>query len=52
MLALLAVPLAAAPVVAVLRRTDGPSLVGALIGTVRLQLATSLLLAAGLWASG
>jgi 1,4-dihydroxy-2-naphthoate polyprenyltransferase len=51
LVALLAVPLAVAPVRAVLRRTDGPGLVGALVGTVRLQLVTSLLLAGALWAS-
>ena len=46
--ALLAAPLALAPATAVLRRTDGPGLVGALVGTVRLQLVTCLLLAGGL----
>ena len=52
LLALLAAPLAVAPVAAMLRRTDGPGLIAALVGTVRLQLVTCLLLAAGLWASG
>jgi 1,4-dihydroxy-2-naphthoate polyprenyltransferase len=46
---LAAVPLAAAPVRLVRTRTDGPGLVAALGATARLQLAVSLLLAAGLW---
>jgi 1,4-dihydroxy-2-naphthoate octaprenyltransferase len=52
LVALLAAPLAIDPVARVLRRTDGPGLIGALVGTVRLQLATCLLLAGALWASG
>jgi 1,4-dihydroxy-2-naphthoate octaprenyltransferase len=48
LVALLAAPLALAPAATVLRRADGPALVGALVGTVRLQLVTCLLLAGGL----
>jgi 1,4-dihydroxy-2-naphthoate octaprenyltransferase len=51
LVALLAVPLAVPPVTRLLRRTDGPGLIGALVGTVRLQLVTCLLLAGALWAS-
>jgi 1,4-dihydroxy-2-naphthoate octaprenyltransferase len=46
---LAAVPLAVAPVRLVRTRTDGPGLIAALGATARLQLATSLLLTAGLW---
>jgi 1,4-dihydroxy-2-naphthoate octaprenyltransferase len=49
--ALAAAPLAVAPVRLVRTRGDGPGLVAALGATARLQLAVSLLLAAGLWAS-
>jgi 1,4-dihydroxy-2-naphthoate octaprenyltransferase len=48
LLSWLALPLAAAPVRAVLRRTDGPALNGALAATARLHLVFGLLLAAGL----
>jgi 1,4-dihydroxy-2-naphthoate octaprenyltransferase len=48
---LAAVPLAIAPVRLVRTRSDGPGLIAALGATARLQLAVSLLLAAGLWAS-
>jgi 1,4-dihydroxy-2-naphthoate octaprenyltransferase len=46
----LALPLAVAPVRAMLTRHDPPALIAALIGTVRLQLALAVLLAIGLWA--
>ncbi len=49
LLALLAAPLAARPLAAVMTRTDGPSLNGALAGTGALLAAFSVLLAAGLW---
>ena len=48
LLALLALPLAVRPVRLVLTRTDPPSLVAALVGTARLELAFSVLLALGL----
>jgi 1,4-dihydroxy-2-naphthoate polyprenyltransferase len=48
---LAAVPLAVVPVRLVRTRGDGPGLIAALGATARLQLAVSLLLAAGLWAS-
>jgi len=48
--AVLALPLASAPVRAMLTRTDPPGLVAALLGTVRFQLALSALLAIGLFA--
>jgi 1,4-dihydroxy-2-naphthoate polyprenyltransferase len=48
---LAAVPLAVTPVRLVRTRTDGPGLIAALGATARLQLVTSLLLAAGLWVS-
>jgi 1,4-dihydroxy-2-naphthoate polyprenyltransferase len=48
---LAAVPLAVPPVRLVRTRTDGPGLIAALGATARLQLVTSVLLAAGLWAS-
>lgn len=51
LLALVAAPLAIRPVSLVLRRNDPPSLIEALGGTARLQLAYSVLLAVGLWAS-
>ena len=50
-LALLAVPLAVPPLRLVSTRRDPPSLVAALVGTARLQLVTSALLAFGLWRS-
>jgi 1,4-dihydroxy-2-naphthoate polyprenyltransferase len=46
---LAALPLAVVPVHLVRTRTDGPGLIAALGATARLQLATSLLLTAGLW---
>ena len=50
LLALLAAPLAVAPVAAACcTRPDPPSLVAALIGTVRFQLVLAVLLAVGLW---
>jgi len=51
LLALVAAPLAIRPVSLVLRRNDPPSLIEALGGTARLQLAYSILLSVGLWAS-
>ncbi|HEX2373291.1 MAG TPA: 1,4-dihydroxy-2-naphthoate polyprenyltransferase [Actinomycetota bacterium] len=48
---LAALPLAVAPVRLVRTRGDGPGLIAALGATARLQLAVSLLLAAGLWLS-
>jgi len=48
LLALLAVPLAVPPLRIVASQTDPPSLVQALIGTARLQLVLSVLLAVGL----
>jgi 1,4-dihydroxy-2-naphthoate polyprenyltransferase len=50
LLAILALPLAVAPVRAMLTRYDPPGLVAALIGTVRFQLVLAVLLAIGLWA--
>jgi 1,4-dihydroxy-2-naphthoate octaprenyltransferase len=50
LLAVLALPLAVAPVRAMLTRHDPPGLIAALIGTVRFQLVLSVLLALGLWA--
>jgi 1,4-dihydroxy-2-naphthoate polyprenyltransferase len=50
LLAVLALPLAVAPVRAMLTRHDPPGLITALIGTVRFQLVLSVLLAIGLWA--
>jgi 1,4-dihydroxy-2-naphthoate octaprenyltransferase len=50
LLALLAFPLAVAPVRAMLTRHDPPGLIAALVGTVRFQLVLSALLAVGLWA--
>ena len=50
LLAVLALPLAVAPVRAMLTRHDPPRLVAALIGTVRFQLVLCALLAIGLWA--
>jgi 1,4-dihydroxy-2-naphthoate octaprenyltransferase len=50
LIAVLALPLAPAPVRAMLTRTDPPGLVAALLGTVRFQLALSVLLAIGLFA--
>src|SRR5215217_6027474 len=51
LLALAALPLAAAPVRLVRTRTDGPGLIAALGATARLQLVLSLLLTVGLWLS-
>ena len=51
LLALAAAPLAITPVRLVRTRSDPPSLVAALVGTVRFQLALAALLAAGLWIS-
>jgi 1,4-dihydroxy-2-naphthoate polyprenyltransferase len=51
LIALAALPLAAGPARLVLRRTDGPGLIAALVGTARLQLAVCALLALGLWLS-
>lgn len=48
LLALAALPLAIRPSLMVLTRSDPPSLVAALVGTVRLELALALLLAIGL----
>ncbi len=48
LLVLVAIPLAARPLGAVMTRTDGPALNGALAGTGALLAAFSLLLAAGL----
>src|SRR5205823_2561946 len=50
LLAILALPLAVAPVRAMLTRHDPPGLVAALIGTVRFQLVLAAFLALGLWA--
>jgi len=49
LLGLLSAPLAVAPARTMLTRDDPPALVGALVGTVRFQLACSLLFAVGLW---
>ncbi|HWC10270.1 MAG TPA: 1,4-dihydroxy-2-naphthoate polyprenyltransferase [Acidimicrobiales bacterium] len=49
LLALAAAPLAAGPVRTVATRRDPRSLVAALVGTARLQLVLSVLLAVGLW---
>jgi 1,4-dihydroxy-2-naphthoate polyprenyltransferase len=51
LLALAAAPLAITPARLVRTRSDPPSLVAALVGTVRFQLALAALLAAGLWIS-
>ena len=51
LLGLVAAPLAVAPVRLVRTRSDPPSLVAALVGTVRFQLVLAGLLAAGLWLS-
>jgi 1,4-dihydroxy-2-naphthoate octaprenyltransferase len=50
-LGLLAAPLAIAPYRTVRTKSDPPSLVAALVGTVRFQLAIAVLLAIGLWVS-
>jgi 1,4-dihydroxy-2-naphthoate octaprenyltransferase len=50
LLAVLALPLAIAPVRAMLTRHDPPGLIAALVGTVRFQLVLSALLAVGLLA--
>jgi 1,4-dihydroxy-2-naphthoate octaprenyltransferase len=50
-LGLVGAPLARLPLRTIATRSDPPSLVAALVGTARLQLATSALLALGLWAS-
>jgi 1,4-dihydroxy-2-naphthoate octaprenyltransferase len=47
--ALVTAVLAVPPARLVLTRADGPGLIAALVGTVRLQLATSLILAVALW---
>ncbi len=49
LLAVLALPVAVAPVRAMLTRRDPPGLIAALIGTVRFQLVLAALLAIGLW---
>jgi 1,4-dihydroxy-2-naphthoate octaprenyltransferase len=49
LLALAAAPLAITPIRLVRTRSDPPSLVAALLGTVRFQLALAVLLAVGLW---
>ena len=46
---MLALPLAIAPVRAMLTRHDPPGLIAALVGTVRFQLVLAVLLAVGLW---
>ncbi len=51
LLALLAAPLLIVPIRNVRTRSDPPSLIAALVGTVRFQLALALLLATGLWVS-
>jgi 1,4-dihydroxy-2-naphthoate polyprenyltransferase len=51
LITLAALPLAVAPVRLVRTRSDGPGLIAALGATARLQLAVSVLLAAGLWLS-
>jgi len=51
LLAMAALPLAVRPVRLVRGRSDGSGLVAALAGAARLQLAVSVLLAAGLWVS-
>jgi 1,4-dihydroxy-2-naphthoate octaprenyltransferase len=50
LLAVLALPLAVAPVRAMLTRHDPPGLIAALVGTVRFQVVLCVLLAIGLWA--
>jgi 1,4-dihydroxy-2-naphthoate octaprenyltransferase len=49
LIALVAAPLAVRPIQLVRNNHDAPSLVAALIGTVRFQLVLALLLALGLW---
>jgi 1,4-dihydroxy-2-naphthoate octaprenyltransferase len=49
LIAIVALPLAIAPVRAMLTRHDPPGLIAALVGTVRFQLLLSALLAIGLW---
>jgi 1,4-dihydroxy-2-naphthoate octaprenyltransferase len=51
LVALAAAPLALTPLRLVAQRRDAPGLIAALVGTARLQLATGVLLAAGLWFS-
>ena len=51
LIALAAVPLGLRPARLVAERRDPPSLIAALVATARLQLATCVLLAAGLWIS-
>jgi 1,4-dihydroxy-2-naphthoate octaprenyltransferase len=51
LVALVAAPLALTPLRLVAQRRDAPGLIAALVGTARLQLATGVLLAAGLWFS-
>jgi len=49
LVALVALPLAVAPLRLVRSRSDGPGLIKALVGTARLQLVFGVLLALGLW---
>jgi 1,4-dihydroxy-2-naphthoate octaprenyltransferase len=49
LVALLALPLALAPIRLVQTRSDGPGLIKALVGTARVQLVFGVLLALGLW---
>ena len=51
LLALLAAPLAVRPVRNVMTRSDPPSLIASLVGTVRFQLALAVLLATAFWIS-
>jgi 1,4-dihydroxy-2-naphthoate octaprenyltransferase len=51
LIALIATPLAYVPARNVRTREDPPSLIAALVGTVRFELAIAVLLAIGLWAS-
>jgi 1,4-dihydroxy-2-naphthoate octaprenyltransferase len=51
LIALAAIPLAVKPARLIAERRDAPGLIAALVATARLQLVTSVLLAAGLWVS-